>query len=168
MDLQTIASITGIVSSIAVTATLVVLIVSIRQNTQSQKILAVQSLTSAITAINVPAMESSEMGAALANVTKDWNAGTREQRIIAHYFLFSIFKLGEAAWYQRKSGALETGQWDGWERLMRLYYHSAGVREAWWPHRGYAYSPEFQKYLLTTQPLEGVVTLETLFGPKGE
>lgn len=129
MDLQSVALLTGIISSIAVTATLVVLIVSIRQNTQSQRILAVQSLTAAITAINVPAMESPELGAALASVTRDWNTATREQRFVAHFFLFSYFKLAETAWYQQKAGVLESELWTGWETLMRLFYHSSGTKE---------------------------------------
>lgn len=167
MDLQSVASITGIVSSIAVTLTLVVLIVSIRQNTKSQKVLAVQSLAAAIAAINVPAMESPALGAALASATKDWRSATREQRILAHFFLFSYFKLIETAWYQQQTGVLEPGQWAGWEIVMRMFYHSAGVREGWWPHRGHAYSPEFRQYLASTAPPADVGTLTEIFDQGG-
>ena len=58
MNLQSFVSLAEIVNALAVTATLVVLVVSIRQNTKTQKVLAVESLAAAITAINVPAMES--------------------------------------------------------------------------------------------------------------
>lgn len=163
MDLQALASITGIISSIAVSATLVVLIISIRQNTQSQKILAVQSLAAAITAINVPAMESPELGIALASATKDWSSATREQRILAHFFLFSFFKLAETAWYQQKAGVLEPAQWTGWETLMRLFYHSPGINRGWWPHRGNAYSPDFQKHVRETTPPVGIISMYALF-----
>ncbi len=143
VDLQTISSITGIISSIAVTLSLVFLIVSIRQNTNSQKVLAVQSLASSIAALNIPAMESSAIGEALVATGEDWKSATREQRILAHFFLFSYFKLAETAWYQHQAGVLESAQWNGWESVVRSFYHADGVKRGWWPHIGTAYSPAF-------------------------
>jgi hypothetical protein len=165
MYLQTVSLITGIVSSIAVALSLVFVIVSIRQNTNSQKVLAVQSLAASIAAINIPAMESSELGEALQAATTDWRQASREQRIVAHFFLFSYFKLAETAWYQHNSGVLEPGQWFGWESVMRLFYHSDGVRRGWWPHRQSAYSPAFRDYLASTAPPEGVGSLADIFDP---
>jgi hypothetical protein len=92
---------------LAVTLTLIAVIVSLRQNTRSQKALAVESLAAAITAINLPGMESPALGAALAKAMADWSLATREERMIAHFFLFSFFKLLENAWYQQKAGILD-------------------------------------------------------------
>ena len=164
MDLQTAAAFTGIVSSIATTLTLIVLIVSIRQNTRSQKVLAVQSLAGAIAAINVPAMSSPELGTALASVMKDWNAATHEQKTVSHYFLFTWFKLAEMAWYQREAGVLDQDQWSGWETVTRIFYHSEGVKQVWWPNRRSAYSTAFQQYLATTSPPTDIVPLGELIG----
>jgi hypothetical protein len=86
-----------IVSASAVTLTLLAVIMTIRQNTKSQKALAVDSLAAAITSINVPAMESHILGSALSKATADWGSASREERIIAHYFLFSFFRLLENA-----------------------------------------------------------------------
>src|SRR5712675_2306932 len=152
MNLPVIVALAQIVSALAVLLTLVVLIISIRQNTRSQKALVVDSLAAAITSINVPAMESPALGSALAKATADWRSATREERIVAHYFLFSLFKLLENAWYQQKAGILDQAHWLGWESLLRKYYHSEGVRQVWWPSRRHAYSPEFQKYLAATKP----------------
>src|SRR6266487_6467649 len=116
MNLQVFVALAEIVSALAVTLTLIALIVTIRQNTRSQKALAVDSLAAAITSINVPAMESPALGSALAKATADWRSATREERIVAHYFLFSLFKLLENAWYQQKAGILDKTQWLGWER----------------------------------------------------
>ena len=126
MDLQVLVALAEIVSALAVVLTLVVLIISIRQNTKSQKALVVDSLAAAITSINVPAMESPALGSALSKATADWSSATREERIIAHYFLFSFFKLLENAWYQRRAGILDQAQWIGWETLLRKYYHADG------------------------------------------
>ncbi len=163
MNLQTFVALAEIVNAAAVTATLVVLVVSIRQNTKAQKVTAVQSLSAAIAAINVPAMQSPALGTALASATKDWHAASRDERILAHYFLFSYFKLIEMGWYQQKAGTLEPGQWLGWENVMLRFYHSPGVK-SWWKYRGYAYSPAFQEYLAATRPPSGTEIFHDMFG----
>jgi hypothetical protein len=163
MNLQVFVGLAEIVSALAVTLTLIALIISIRQNTGSQKALVVDSLAAAITSINVPAMESPFLGSALSKATADWGSATREERIVAHYFLFSFFKLLENAWYQQKAGILDKTQWVGWETILRKYYHSDGVRRAWWPGRKDAYSPEFQKFLSGTKPPDELGSLNELF-----
>jgi hypothetical protein len=163
MNLQVFVALAEIVSALAVTLTLVVLIISIRQNTKSQKALVVDSLAAAITSINVPAMESPALGSALSKATVDWSSASREERIIAHYFLFSLFKLLENAWYQQKTGVLDQAHWLGWESLLRKYYHSEGVRRVWWPSRKHAYSPEFQNFLSESKPPEELSSLGELF-----
>src|SRR5262249_3255058 len=147
---------------LSVALTLIALIVSIRQSTKSQKAIAVQSLAAAITAVNISAMQSPALGSALAKTMADWKSASREERIIAHFFLFSFFKLLENAWYQRKAGVLDQAQWIGWETMLRKYYHAEGVRRAWWPARKNAYSPEFQKFLSETRPPEDVSSLAEL------
>jgi hypothetical protein len=163
MSLQLLVALAEIVSALAVLLTLIVLIVSIRQNTKSQKALVVDSLAAAVTSINVPAMESPALGSALSKATTDWSSASRDDRIIAHYFLFSLFKLLENAWYQQKAGILDQAHWLGWESLLRKYYHAEGVRRIWWPSRRHAYSPEFQKYLAGTKPPEGLRSLGEIF-----
>jgi hypothetical protein len=163
MTLEMWVALAQIVSALAVTLTLLAVIVSIRQNTKSQKALAVDSLAAAITSINVPAMESHTLGSALSKATTDWGSASREERIIAHYFLFSFFKLLENAWYQKKAGILDQAQWLGWEALLRRYYHAEGVRRVWWPGRKHAYSPEFQKFLSKTKPADELGSLNELF-----
>src|SRR2546429_9379606 len=159
MNLQVIVALAEIVSALAVLLTLVVLIISIRQNTRSQKALVVDSLAAAITSINVPAMESPVLGSALSKATADWSSASREERIIAHFFLFSFFKLLENAWYQQKTGVLDQAQWVGWEKLLRKYYHGNGVRRAWWPARQHGYSPEVQKFRSETKPSDELRSL---------
>jgi hypothetical protein len=165
MSLEQASYLSQVIAAVAVLASLLFVGLQIRQNTRSQKVVAVNSLVAAIAAINFPAIESPALGEALSKVFHDWNSATREQRIIAHYFLFSFFKLSESAWYQRRSQVLDEAQWVGWEALLHAFYHSKGIRDGWWPHRHRAYSPEFQAYLAATPgPPEGVGTLDDLFG----
>lgn len=163
MNLQTWVSLAEIISALAVILTLIAVIVSLRQNTRSQKALAVESLAAAITAINLPGMESPALGAALAKVMADWKSASREERMIAHFFLFCFFKLLENAWYQKNAGILDQAQWVGWETMLRKYYHSDGVQQSWWPARKNGYSPEFQKFLSETKPPPEMSSLAELF-----
>jgi len=93
VNLQALVAVAEIVSALAVTLTVIALIISIRQNTKSQKALVVDSLAAAIASINVPAMESHALGSAISKATANWASASREERIIAHYCLFSFFKL---------------------------------------------------------------------------
>jgi len=165
MSLEQAALLSQVVAAVAVLASLLFVGVQIRQNTRSQKVVAVNSLTAAIAAINVPAMESPALGDALAAAFHDWNSASREQRILAHFFLFSFFKLSESAWYQRRNDVLDEQQWIVWETLLRAMYHSDGVRNGWWRHRRNAYSPEFQAHLAGSEkPVGEMVALYDLFG----
>lgn len=74
MDLNSLAPLADIINAVAVTLTLLFLIVSIRQNTQSQRALAVDSLAAAIAAINVPALNSPALGTAVSHAVNDWAA----------------------------------------------------------------------------------------------
>ena len=72
MTLETIYTVSQIIAAIAVILSLVPLVISIRQNTKAQLTASVEGLTAAITAINVPAMQSPELGDALSRVREDW------------------------------------------------------------------------------------------------
>jgi hypothetical protein len=109
-------------------------------------------------------MQSPLLGTALARTLTDWRAASHDERVLAHYFLFCFFKLHEQAWYQHKWRVLEPAQWTGWENLIRAYYHSPGVQQVWWPSRRHAFSPQFQAYLATTEPPQGISPLSDLFG----
>lgn len=152
MTLNDAYLVSQIAAAVAVFFTLIGLIVSIRQNTQAQRVLAVQSITAAIAAINVPAMESPALGSALAATTRNWRSASRDERILSHYFLFTFFKLLEQAWYQHRAGALDDGVWVGWEISLLRFFHSPGVAEGWWPGRRWAYSPAFQQFLEESPP----------------
>ncbi|MBI3439523.1 MAG: hypothetical protein HY054_12905 [Proteobacteria bacterium] len=166
MSLEQASDLSQIVGTLAVLASLVFVGLQIRQNTQSQKIVAVSSLAAAIAAINVPAMQSPALGEALAVAMRDWRGATREQRVLAHFFLFSYFKLAENAWYQHARGSLDGTQWRGWESMLRAFYHSPGIQAVWWPRRQRAYSPEFQAYLAHCEPPHADIgSLEDIFGP---
>jgi hypothetical protein len=163
MTLEQFSFLAQIVGAVGVLASLIFVGMQIRQNTQSQHVVAVESLAAAIAAINVPAMESPTLGTALSKALKDWASASHDERVIAHFFLFSFFKLHEQAWYQHKSRVLDHTQWIGWENLMRSYYHSPGIQKVWWPGRRHYFSPQFQAYLAATEPPQAIRMLGDLF-----
>ena len=163
MSLEQASYLSQVIAAFAVVASLVFVGFQIRQNTRSQRIVAVNSLAAAAVAINVPATESPAFGEALSKALADWGSATREQRIITHYFLFSFFKLSESAWYQHKVQALDSPQWAGWENLLLAIYQSDGVQTVWWPLRRNVYSPEFQAYLEHSPKDANVGSLEQIF-----
>jgi len=100
-----------IVSASAVTLTLLAVIMTIRQNTRSQKALAVDSLAAAITSINVPAMKSHTLGSALSKATADWvpPAEKNESSRTIFCFPFQAFRecLVSAESRHPRSGAMD-------------------------------------------------------------
>ena len=168
MSLEQASYLSQIVAALAVVASLVFVGFQIRQNTRAQRVVAVNSLAAAAVAINTSAMGSPTIGEALAKALADWSSATREQRIIAHYHMFSFFKLSESAWYQRKVDVLDENQWAGWEALLLAFYHSNGIKNGWWPRRGNVYSPDFQAFLAqSSERAVETASLEDIFADRG-
>ena len=164
MSLEEAACLGQVIAAFAVLGSLVFVGLQIRQAARFQKLAAVNALSTAIAGINLAGMETPALGEALAAASRDWGAASREQRIVAHYFLMSYFKLAENAWNHRKAGILTSDQWFGWENMLLIFYHSAGVQSAWWPRRHNAFSPPFQAYLAGTKAPEDFGTMSEVFG----
>src|SRR5262245_24797488 len=162
MDLQTVYLVAQIFGSFSVVISIVGLILTIRHSTKFQKAVVVDSLAAAITSINVPCTTSPALGIALSKAVTSWESASREERVMANFFLFSFFKLLENAWYQQRSHVLDHAQWVGWDLMLRKYFHSEGVQKIWWPHRRHSYSPDFQAYLEQTTPPKELGTLNDI------
>jgi hypothetical protein len=165
VSLETINSIAQIVAAIGVIASLFYLAVQIRQNTQSQRSVVVDSLTSSLIALFGQQAASPEQMRAFASVVEDWQGATEEDRLRAVSLLFATFKLFENAWFQKRQGTLEQEQWEAWDLHIRVYYHRPGV-QAWWSDRGKMFASGFRKYVEATQPVSGVSSLRRLIQGK--
>ena len=163
MDLQTLYLVAQTFGSFSVVISIVGLILTIRNATKFQKAVVVDSLAAAITSINIPCTESPALGMALSKAVTNWETASREERVMANFFLFSFFKLLENAWYQQRSRVLDQAQWVGWDMMLRKYFHSEGVQKVWWPHRRHSYSPDFQQYLAQTTPPQELGSLHDIF-----
>jgi len=152
-----------IFGSFSVVISIIGLILSIRNATKFQKAMVVDSLAAAITSINIPCTESPQLGMALSKAVTNWESATKDERVMANFFLFSFFKLLENAWYQQRSQVLDPAQWLGWDMMLRKYFHSPGVQKVWWPNRRHSYSPDFQEYLAHSKAPTEIGSLHDIF-----
>ena len=165
MNLETIGAIAQIIAAIGVIASLFYLAVQIRQNTQSQRSVVVDSLTSSLIALFGQQAATLESMRAFASVVEDWHGATEEDRLRTVSLLFSTFKLFENAWFQQRQGTLEKEQWEGWDLHIRVYYHRPGV-QVWWSDRRTMFAAGFRKYVEGTKPVSGVSPLRHLIQGK--
>jgi hypothetical protein len=155
MNITELVDVASVIAAFAVVLTLPVLIVSIRQNTKAQRAIVMDNLAAGIGSINAPLTSNPAIGEAVMTATEDWRAASREQRIMAHYFLYSLFKLHESAFHQFQAGILEPHIWEGWSANVIKVYHSKGAQEVWWPARQRMFNKDFRAFLAASTPIEG-------------
>lgn len=164
MKLDTIKAIAQIIAAIGVIASLFYLAAQIRQNTQSQRSVVVDSLTHSLIALLGPHYDPNQMRA-FAAVTEDWYGATEEDRVRALSMLFTTFKLFDNAWFQKRQGTLDPEQWEGWDLHIRVYYHRPGVK-TWWSLRRTMFAAGFRSYLKATKPISDLSPLSELIRGK--
>ena len=165
MNLETLSAIAQIVAAIGVIASLFYLAIQIRQNTQSQRSVVVDSLTSSLITLFGQQASTPEHMRAFASVVEDWRGATEDDRLRTVSLLFATFKLFENAWFQQRQGTLEQEQWESWDLHIRVYYHRPGV-QAWWSDRRTMFALGFRDYLEATEPVSGVSPLQQLIRGK--
>jgi hypothetical protein len=161
VNLESVNALAQLLAAIGVIASLFYLAVQIRQNTLSMRAVAVDSLARALADINRPFEEDADLARGFARAVEDWHGASPEERSRVLFVLFAMFKLFENAWFQTQQGTLGPEQWEGWDALIRVYYHRAGVK-TWWSMRRGAFAPGFRNYLEATQPVGHITPLSEL------
>ena len=154
-----------LVAAIGVIASLFYLAAQIRQNTKSQRSVAVDSLTGSLIALLGPQASDPALTRACAAAVEDWRGAAEEDRLRAAAVLLALFKLGENAWFQQRQGTLDREQWQGWDLYIRAYYHRPGVK-TWWSLRRGMFAAGFRAYLEATEPIAEAVPLTELIRGK--
>src|SRR5439155_3127756 len=103
------------------------LAVQIRQNTRSQRSIVVDSLTQSLINLLGPQSSDPDLTRAFASATEDWYGAAEADRLRAVAVLFTLFKLFENVWFQKRQGTLDAQQWEGWDAYARMYFHLPGV-----------------------------------------
>ena len=165
MNLEAINALAQLIAAIGVIVSLFYLAAQIRQNTQSQRSVVVDSLTSSLINLLGPQASDPKLTRAFASATEDWHGASEEDRTRAIAVLFALFKLFENAWFQQRQGTLDPQQWQGWDAYIRMYYHRPGVRE-WWRLRRAAFAPGFRDYIESSKPIDELPSVTQLIRGK--
>jgi len=165
VNLETISAIAQIVAAIGVIASLFYLAVQIRQNTQSQRSVVVDSLTSSLINLLGPQSTDPDLMRSFASAIEDWHGASVDDRSRAAATLFTLFKLLENAWFQHRQGTLDREQWEGWDLYVRVYFHRPGV-QVWWADRKAMFGAGFRSYVEATKAVSGVSPLSQLIRGK--
>jgi hypothetical protein len=165
VNLETVNAIAQIVAALGVIASLFYLAVQIRQNTQSQRSLANDSLTRSLIELLGPQAGDPDQLRAFAAAAEDWDGATEGDRTRCVSIFFTTFKLFENAWFQQRQGTLDREQWESWDLHIRVYYHRPGIK-TWWSGRRGLFSAGFRRYLEATKPVSEVQSLHQLIQNK--
>jgi hypothetical protein len=165
VNLETLSAITQLVAALGVIASLFYLAAQIRQNTRSQRSVVVDSLTQSLIALLGPQASDPDQMRAFAAATENWHGATEPDRLRAVYMFFTVFKLFENAWFQKRQGTLDPEQWQGWDAYIRMYYHRPGVK-AWWQLRRAAFATGFRDYVENSEPINELPSVTELIRGK--
>jgi hypothetical protein len=165
VSLETISAIAQLVAAIGVIASLFYLAVQIRQNTRSQRSIVVDSLTQSLINLLGPQASDADLTRAFASATEDRYGAAEADRLRAVTVLFTLFKLFENAWFQRRQGTLDAQQWEGWDAYARMYFHLPGVK-TWWQLRREAFAHGFRNYIESSQRIAEMVPLSEIIRGK--
>ncbi len=138
MNTEKLANWSEIVSSLAILATLIFLVVETRQNTQAIEAASSQTALGAETEYLANALQNPE---AILSWTK---SDPSDEEAVKHYFSLMLFvRSREAIWAQYKSGAMTQDTWERYRRPIQLVFQWPGNR-AWWHSEGrLILDPEF-------------------------
>jgi hypothetical protein len=159
--LETINAIAQLVAALGVIASLFYLAAQIRQNTQSQRSVVVDSLTQSLIALLGPQASDLDQMRALVSITEDWHGASEADRLRAVSMLFTMSKVFENAWFQQRQGTLDAEQWEAWDLHIRVYYHRPGVK-TWWSLRRAMFAAGFRSYMEGTEPVADLPPLSEL------
>ncbi len=92
--------------------------------------IVVDSLAKSLAEISRMLAGDLELARAFSAAVDDWHGATDDERTRALFVFQALFKLLENAWFQKRQGTLDPEEWEGWDAIIRVYYHRPGVK-AW-------------------------------------
>lgn len=161
MNIETINPWAQLVASGGVIASLFYLAAQVRQNTRSSRAVVVDSLAKSMHHLAFAMAQNDELLKIVTTTLQDWSAATEVERARAASFLLGYFKLFENAWFQRRKGTLERGQWQGYDAFLRTVLGQPAVKP-WWQRRKEFFAPGFREYVDKCEVMTSAPTLTDL------
>ena len=146
MSIQDLGSIGELIGSIAVVISLIYLAIQIRQNTESNKLLATQNLVNQNSDL-VDGIASDPVRAALIQkgIMDGLGDLTAEEELRFSCNMMAVYNQFELAYHQYRSGNLHSEIWHKYAYEIPIWISLPGGKE-WYAKDHARYSPEFRKY----------------------
>jgi hypothetical protein len=161
INAETINAWTQLITSVGVIASLFYLAAQVRQNTRSSRAVVVDSLAKSMHELAFAMAQNDALLKIVTVTLHDWNGATEIERARAASFLLGYFKLFENAWFQRRKGTLEHGQWQGYDAFLRTVLGQPAVKP-WWQMRREFFAPGFRQYVDHCEVMTSAPTLTDL------
>ena len=127
MDLENIARIAEIVSSVAVVVSLIYVGVQVKQNTRALRATMYNEVTRNSVAILAPMFAQSEFSEFLHRVQSAPDEATPAEKLRFHICLLTAFRHWDNLYYQYRNGTLEREMWSSYDRTLTNWL----ANEAW-------------------------------------
>jgi hypothetical protein len=129
MDLENIAHIAEIASSIAVIVSLIYVGVQVRQNTRALKATTYNAATANSLAILAPMYSNAEFTEFLSRAQSAGAVLTPAEKLRFHMLLLMAFRHWDNLYFQFRSGALDPEMWQSYDRTMNRWFANQAWRD---------------------------------------
>ena len=146
MTLQDLGSIGSFLAAIATLITLIYLAIQIRQNSESVKSAAAQSVLESLNEAIQSAAATPQLSRVVALGQSDYDQLSEDERQQFLIWLFGWFRIIEQAHHNYFLGHLEPRIWKGYAKHIESVMQAPAVRR-WWKLRKSVFSPEFQQFI---------------------
>ena len=146
MTLQDLGSIGEFVAAIATLVTLIYLALQIRQNSESVKAAAAQSVLASLNEALQSAAAMPQLSRVVALGQADYSQLSGDERHQFVIWMFAWFRIIEQAHHNYVLGYLEPKIWDGHAKHIHSVMQSPAVVR-WWKLRRSVFSSEFQAFI---------------------
>ena len=143
MDLENIARISEIVSSVAVVVSLIYVSAQIRQNTRALRATTYNVVTGNSLAILSPMSAHPEVTEFLTRFQADPELATAAEKMRFHILLLAAFRHWDNLYYQFRNGTLEPEMWESYDATLGSWLDNDAWR-AWFKRNAIFFSKSLQ------------------------
>jgi len=144
MNLENIAHLAEIASSIAVIVSLIYVGAQVRQNTHALKATTYNAVTTNSLAILSPMYAQAEFTEFLARMQVDPGAGTAADKLRFHITLLAAFRHWDNLYYQFRNGTLDPEMWRSYDRTLSGWFDNDSWR-AWFHNNAECFSSSLRE-----------------------
>ncbi len=146
MSLQDLGAIGELIGGIAVVISLVYLAVQIRQNTQTVRASAYQSILAVSVQARLMVAQDPLLCRRMLEGLRDSEKLTDEEKAQLRQTISAMLRLFENVFFQYRRSMVEEQIWESWRAAMIAMFSRPDVQE-WWPSTRAFFHQEFREFL---------------------